>query len=107
MAMTYDPQEVLARAASYFYRRLGEYDDRDILPVVILFSKERGSKLVTLTRDTLDSVIALLDEGDRPVAFVLVENNEDYTPLEMEFFAEPPSVEDQAIMYGLSESNEV
>jgi hypothetical protein len=48
-----------------------------------------------------------LDEGDRPVAFVLVENNEDYTPLDMELFAEPPSVEDQAIAYGLSESKEV
>jgi hypothetical protein len=48
-----------------------------------------------------------LDEGDRPVAFVLVENNEDYTSLDMEFFAEPPSVEDQAIAYGLSESKEV
>ena len=107
MAMTYDPQEVLARAASYFDRRLSEYDDRDVLPAVILSSKERESKLVTLTPDTLDSVIALLDKGDRPVAFVLVENNEDYTPLEMEFFAEPPSVEDQAIMFGLFESNEV
>ncbi|SRR5712692_6484793 len=107
MAKTYGRQEVLARAASYFNRVLSEYDDRDVLPGVILFSKERESILVTLTRDALDSVIAMLDEGDRPVAFAVVENNEDYTPLDMEFFAELPSVEDQAIMYGLSESNEM
>ena len=101
------PAELLVAAVRFQDRVAQEFMRDDFLLLVVFFDEEnRSSEFVCLTdwNDLLSGLEEALETGWRPVAFEATETEDkEFDLVELEYLADEPTMEDQAIIESLFE----